>query len=74
MLFALRDYIAKEKRVSLKQLARAFKVDVAALEPMLAVWVQRREIVKEVIQNACKSSCLMCSQEAPIYYCYLTVK
>ena len=50
MLLALRDYITKEKHVSLEQLTRAFRVDKTALQPMLSVWILRGVI--EEIQGA----------------------
>ncbi len=72
MLFALRDYVAKEKRVSLAQLARFFKVDVTALEPMLDVWIRKGVLKQDVQKMACKTACLGCSREAAIYYQYLS--
>jgi len=72
VLFALRDYIAKEKRVSLAQVARFFKTDATALEPMLDVWVRQGVLKQDAQKMACKTACLGCSREAGIYYQYLS--
>ncbi len=68
MLFKLRDYIAKEKRVALSQLARFFEADTTALEPMLDVWVKQGLIVKEVQNVSCRAACLECGKQSAIYY------
>ena len=70
MLLALRNYLAKERCVSLKQISRAFQVDIKALEPMLEVWVARGIIVKMVKENACSGACAGCYPEMTKYYQY----
>jgi hypothetical protein len=69
VLLALRDYLAKEKLASLEQLARLFKLDANALEPMLDVWIKRGVIEQDTNQKACASTCLGC--ESVMYYRYL---
>lgn len=68
VLFKLRDYIFKERRVTLSQVARFFKIDATALEPMLDIWVRKGVIVKEVQNTSCHGTCLECGQGALIYY------
>ena len=60
MLLQLRDYLAKEQFVSIEQLARVFKTDVTALEPMLDVWVTRGVLQVDEQQKACVTACGGC--------------
>ncbi|MDF1645580.1 MAG: FeoC-like transcriptional regulator [Legionellaceae bacterium] len=71
MLFALRDYIAKEKRVSIEQLIRIFKTDVTALEPMLDIWVFRGVIAPDDNNKTCGVTCMGCVPQTVAYYFYL---
>lgn len=71
MLLQLRDYLAKEGFVSLEQLARAFKTDATALEPMLDVWVARGVLQVDEQQVACATACGGCGGGAPKYYRYV---
>ena len=71
MLLALRNYIAKEKYVSIEQLARVFQMDVKALEPMLDLWLARGVIAEAAGTKACAAACLGCSPEISKHYQYL---
>ena len=72
MLLQLRDYLAKERFVSLEQLARVFKTDATALEPMLDVWVARGVLQQvDEQQKACATACGGCGGDTPKYYRYL---
>ncbi|MFZ4077406.1 MAG: FeoC-like transcriptional regulator [Legionellaceae bacterium] len=73
MLLQLRDYIAREKRVSTQQLSRLFHVDLSALEPMLDRWVLKGEIARDG-QKACMTSCGGCKTSAVSYYRYVGEK
>jgi hypothetical protein len=67
MLLQIRDYIRREHVVSNQQLAREFHVDLAALQPMLDVWL-RKGVISLCQQNsACKSACFKC-RTPPVYY------
>ena len=70
MLLQLRDYIAREKRVSTQQLARTFHIEWSALEPMLERWVLRGEIAVDA-QKACATSCGGCKTTSTAYYRYV---
>lgn len=71
MLLALRDYLAKEKCVSLTQMSRDLNVAATALQPMLDVWVHRGVCRKETPKLACKDTCFGCNEGEKVYYCYL---
>lgn len=61
MLFALRDYILKEKSASLEQLTRFFNADATALLPMLDVWIARGVILRhQHVKTPCASACQGC--------------
>lgn len=72
MLFELRNYIKKHNTVSIMQIAREFRVDSQALQPMLDFWV-KKGVVK--IYNSpvnCKSVCGGCSQkDVNLYYSWI---
>ena len=68
MLAAIRTFIQEQNIVTERQLILHFHIDVTALEPMLAILKQRREI--EVIeQDVCRKDCHDC--ENPIYYAWI---
>jgi hypothetical protein len=75
MLLQLRDYLAKEQYVSLKQLAREFNIDTTALIPILDVWVARGVLKIEEYNTkhvACATACGGCAGgDAPRYYRYV---
>jgi len=71
VLLHLRDYLAKERCVSLEQLARVFKTDKTALLPMLEVWVVRGVLHVDEQTVTCAAACGGCSGEAPKYYRYV---
>jgi len=73
VLLQLRDYLAKEQYVSLKQLAREFNIDTTALIPMLDVWVARGVLqVDAQQQRSCPTACGACGDgDAPKYYRYV---
>jgi hypothetical protein len=70
MLLQIRNYICRERVVSSQQLSREFQVDLAALQPMLEVWINKGVISKCTQDNQCKSSCFKC-RTPPDYYQYL---
>lgn len=70
MLFVLRDYLAKEKYVSLEQAARFLKIDATALEPMFDFWIARGVILPSVAAQSCAAVCKGCQPKAPKYYQY----
>lgn len=71
MLLQLRDYIRQQKVVSDQQIAREFRLDLLALQPMLDVWLRKGVISTCEDKAACKTSCFKCaSRQSPIYYRY----
>ncbi len=71
MLLQIRDFIRREQVVSTQQLAREFRVDELALQPMLAVWVSKGVIRPCLEKTACQSSCFRCSTNAPVFYQFI---
>lgn len=72
MLLQIREYIAREGVVSTQQLSRAFHMDLAALQPLLDLWVRKGAIAKCQEKENCQSSCFKCRDKAPEYYQFLT--
>jgi hypothetical protein len=66
MLLQLRDFIAREKRVSTEQITRAFNIDFSALEPMLTRFVLQGVIALEAPQN-CQQECGGCKSLVAYY-------
>lgn len=69
MLLQIRNYIQREHVVSTQQLSREFHLDLAALQPMLDVWVNKGIINKCNQNTQCKSACFKC-RTPPEYYQY----
>lgn len=72
MLLQIRDYIAREGVVSTQQLSRAFHMDLAALQPLLDLWVRKGAIAKCQTKTGCQSKCFKCTDKTPEYYQFLT--
>ncbi len=65
MLVAIRDFIQNQKMVTFSQLQREFNMGSQALEPILALLMQRQEI-RQLDVEYCKKQCQDC--ETPQYY------
>ena len=68
MLLQLRDYIQRERVVSVQQLTREFHVDESALQPMLDLWMRKGIILPHQDKKACQSPCSRCSTSAVVFY------
>jgi hypothetical protein len=68
MLLQLRDYIQRERVVSLQQLMRTFRVDESALMPMLELWVKKGAILPHRQMKACSNPCSRCGPSAVVFY------
>jgi len=71
MLLQIRDYIEREKVVSTQQLQREFHLDEQALQPMLAIWVNKKVISPCEAKSACMSRCFGCDSNRPQFYQFL---
>lgn len=72
MLLKIRDYMRSEKVASNQQLAREFQLDLAALQPMLDIWLDKGVITRCNQPASCKSRCSSkCQSQPPVYYQYL---
>ncbi len=67
MLLQLRDFILREKTVSTQQLARQFKIELSALQPMLDLWLRKGVIRKCQQTPQCGSSCFKCRKGIEYY-------
>lgn len=72
MLLLIRNYIQRENVVSTQQLTREFQLDLAALQPMLDIWVAKGIIAQCSSEASCRNSCFKC-RTPPQYYRYLPV-
>lgn len=73
MLLKIRDYLSREGVASNQQIAREFHLDLAALQPMLELWLQKG-VIEECCQekNPCQSRCFKCKAQPPVYYRFKT--
>ena len=72
MLLQIRDYIQQKQVVSTQQLAREFRLDEQALQPMLKVWISKGVIRPCEEKSTCQSSCFRCTIKTPVFYQYIT--
>lgn len=70
MLLQLRDFIKKNGEVSLQQLAREFKTEADALQPMLDFWVHKGIICQLDMSISCNKGCGSCKPMGNLYYQY----
>ncbi|MBA3536798.1 MAG: hypothetical protein H0T84_09340 [Tatlockia sp.] len=68
MLLQIRDYLRRERVASNQQIAREFRLDLQALQPMLELWLRKGLIVNCQEQSACQSHCFKCQTQPPVYY------
>lgn len=62
MLLQIRNYIKQHGHVSTLQIQREFHIDAAALEPMLAQWVQKG-VLQVHAKQGCQKTCGGCRSE-----------
>jgi len=61
ILSDLRDYLKQQQRVTLHDLMIHFRMDADALRGMLAVWMRKGKVKKNVPDSAaCGTSCCKC--------------
>lgn len=71
MLLQIRDYMRENRVASNQQLAREFRLDITALQPMLDIWLGKGVIVRCNQAASCKSRCTSkCHSQPPVYYQY----
>lgn len=68
MLLQVCKYIRQEGVVSSQQIAREFKIDLFALQPLLDICVKKGMISKAVDALNCKSSCFKCKSDGISFY------
>lgn len=71
MLLQVRDFIRQQGVVSNQQIAREFRMDVHALQPMLDVWLRKGMIIECQQKTKCQSTCFKCRIQPPAYYQYV---
>jgi hypothetical protein len=69
VLLAVRDYIREANFVSSEQVARAFSMDLQALEPLVSLWVEKGVIKRVTNRTACATHCTTCG--VLIYYQFI---
>ncbi|MBA4695936.1 MAG: hypothetical protein H2069_00945 [Legionella sp.] len=76
MLLQIRDYLRQEQTASNQQIARHFRIDIHALQPMLEFWVTKGVLVahERSGKKNCQSGCLQCKPQSLIYYQYCQKK
>lgn len=68
MLLQLRDYIKKQKLVSIAQMTREFNIDTQALKPMMEILIKKGIVRKEQKIASCTDLCSSCKMGDAIYY------
>lgn len=70
MLLQILEYLKREKVASNQQIAREFRLDITALQPMLEIWLRKGKIAGCQDKSTCQSSCFKCKTQPPVYYRY----
>jgi len=60
ILSELRDYLKRQHRLSLLEMANHFDVDADALRGMLAKWISKGKVKRIDMGEACGTSCCKC--------------
>ncbi|MFQ2253131.1 FeoC-like transcriptional regulator [Aeromonas hydrophila] len=68
ILRELGDYLAAQRKVSRRELARHFHTSEDAVEAMLGVWMRKGRVAKRETQ-VCGGSCCGKSQEVMFEWC-----
>lgn len=71
MLLQIRDYLRREQVASNQQIAREFRLDLQALQPMLDLWLRKGVIEHCQEKSTCQSRCFKCKTQPPVYYQYI---
>ncbi len=71
MLLQIRDFIRRQRVASNRQIAREFRIDVQALQPMLDLWLRKGAIDYCQQKPACQSRCFKCPVQSSVYYQYV---
>jgi len=69
MLLQLHDYIKRNQMIGLDQIAREFRIDKQALQPMIDIWVKKGKIRACQERKLCGGGCVSsCKINRPIFY------
>ncbi len=60
ILSELRDYLKRQQRLSLLEMANHFEVDADALRGMLSKWVSKGKVKRIDTGASCGTSCCKC--------------
>jgi hypothetical protein len=70
MLLQICEFMQREKIASNQQIARAFQLDIAALEPMLAMCLRKGMLSYAAAPSSCQQRCTKCQLQSVVYYQY----
>ncbi len=68
ILMKLKNYIRGRESVGLKELSRVFTVSPDALQPMLAVWIQKGCLRECPTTSSCSGACGQCPLSQAVRY------
>lgn len=68
MLLQILDFIRVQKIASDQQLAREFRMELPALQPMLDICLKKGRIELCTQNASCKTACFKCPGNKPVYY------
>lgn len=71
MLLAIRNYMQHHRVASTEQLSREFQIAAEALEPIMAIWINKALIRKLNQKESCGTSCRSCQPKPIVYYEWL---
>ncbi|MCG8709997.1 FeoC-like transcriptional regulator [Brenneria sp. 4F2] len=68
-LIELRDYVRRQKKVSLQDVSTAFHADPGVVEGMLEIWIQKGKIrFHQAAAGGKCGSCCSCDKSLSQYY------
>jgi hypothetical protein len=71
MLLQVYNYLKQAHIASNQQMARALRMEVTALQPLLDFWLNKGAFHALEEKKECNTSCLGCHKERILYYEYV---
>ena len=68
ILSELRDYIRQRQSVPLSDIINHFDIDENTARQMLAVWLNKGKVLKQLATTSCGTSCNKCASANTEYY------
>lgn len=68
ILTEIRDYIQRHGQVALDDLVNHFDTPASVIESMVAKWISRGMVIRQLSQRSCGESCNKCNPPPLVIY------